>query len=333
MIFSAASRYREAQFWRKNPRMEGKVMFVEAEHLKLTIKSTSILNDVNLHLAGGKIYGLLGPNGAGKSTTIAVILGLYDTDGGTLKLFDEPAGKHSMEAIQRIGVMPERAGFYDWMSAREYLEWYAELYGGIQFPISDLLDQVGLKHVSNSPVGHFSRGMRQRLALARALSHNPDLLILDEPTSGLDPRGRREIHDLLLSLAREKGTGILLSTHLLDDVDRLCDFIGIIHKGQTVLEGSSNELLNTPGSGHKFRLRLRNIPNADTLPNGVHLTGRKGNWWHVSLSSGINPPLLWRALLKSGWQISEIHGEGNGLEELYFQMTSERGNTFGEELL
>lgn len=308
-------------------------MLVEATHIKLTIKGTPILNDVNLHLEEGKIYGLLGPNGAGKSTTIAVILGLYAADGGNLKLFDEPAEKCSVKTIKRIGVMPERAGFYSWMSAQEYLKWYAELYGGIRIPIPDLLDWVGLKHVNNSPVGHFSRGMRQRLALARALCHNPDLLILDEPTSGLDPRGRREIHDLLLSLARENDTGILLSTHLLDDVDRLCDSIGIINKGRTVLEGSSSELLNAPSSGLKFRLRLKSIPNADTLPDDVRLTGRSGSWWHISLSSNINPPLLWRTLLESGWQINEIHGESNGLEKLYFQMTSETGNTFKEETL
>lgn len=306
-------------------------MLINVESLTLSLDDTRILNGVQLHVEPNQIYGLLGPNGAGKSTTIAVILGLYTADSGKLELFGEVAGKASPDTRRRIGVMPERAGFYDWMSASDYLAWYAGLYGRRPRPIPELLAQVGLAGVGKRPIGQFSGGMRQRLALARALAHAPRLLILDEPTNGLDPRGRREIHDLFISLAREQGVGILLCTHLLDDVDRLCDRIGIIHRGRTVLEGPLLELLGRHGEGRKYRLRLESMPDAGNLPDGVRLLGQGGGWWHLQLSADTDPADLWRRLLGHGWRIYEIHAEGGGLEELYMQMTREVGETGQEE--
>ncbi len=296
-------------------------MLIRVEDLKLSIAGTQILDGVQLHVEAGQIYGIIGPNGAGKSTTIAVILGLYAADSGRLELFGQVAGHTSIEMRRRIGVMPERAGFYNWMSARDYLAWYAELYGGLQLSIPDLLTHVGLKGVDLQPIGRFSQGMRQRLALARALVHSPQLLILDEPTNGLDPRGRREIHDLFLSLSREQGVSILLCTHLLDDVDRLCNRIGIIHQGRTVLEGSLAEILEHRGEGGEYRLRLENTPDAKDLPDGARLQASSGGWWHLRLPTGNDPPDLWRRLLEHGWRIREIRAEGGGLESLYIWMT------------
>lgn len=304
-------------------------MLIDANHLKLALDGHSILSDVSLHLGAGEIYGLLGPNGAGKSTTIAILLGLYPSVSGSLALFDKDIDKDNASDTralrQRIGVMPEHAGFYDWMTASGYLTWYAGFYGGMQQPLPELLERVGLGDARNQPIGQFSRGMQQRLGLARALLHGPELLILDEPTNGLDPRGRREIHDLLLELAQQRQVGILLCTHLLDDVDRLCTNIGIIDQGHSVLEGPLIELLGQQQVGRRFRLRMETLPTDQTdLPPGISLSGQEGGWWHFTVHADNKSPLaaVWEALLKHGWKFTEIHAEGGGLEELYLRLTS-----------
>ncbi len=300
-------------------------MLIDANHIKLTLNGRAILRDVSLHIEAGEIYGLLGPNGAGKSTSIAVLLGLYQPDDGEVRLFGEAHGD-PLALRRRIGVMPEHAGFYEWMSAKDYLAWYASFYGGLQQPVAELLHLVGLADSGGKPIGQFSRGMQQRLALARALVDGPELLILDEPTSGLDPRGRREIHDLLLQLAAERRVGILLCTHLLDDVERLCNRIGVIDGGRTLVEGSLHELAALRrGAGQRFRLRLEQPPaDPSSLPPGVTLTGETQGWWHCLIAADNSTPLptLWEDMLVGhGWGIAEIHAEGGGLEALYLQLT------------
>lgn len=298
-------------------------MLINANHLKLGLQEQSILRDVSLHLEPGEIYGLLGPNGAGKSTTIAVLLGLYSADGGDISLFD--AGPSDPVALRRrIGVMPEHAGFYDWMAANDYLIWYAGFYGGLQFPVSEILRLVGLDDSGTKPIGQFSRGMKQRLGLARALVHNPELLILDEPTNGLDPRGRREIHDLLLQLARQHQVGILLCTHLLDDVERLCGRIGVIDQGRTITEGTLIDLLGQKQTGLLYRVRITTIPEEGFIPWGLKLLHQEGDWWHFEVSAKAIAHVagLWEDLIVHGWGFSEIHAEGGGLEELYLQLTT-----------
>jgi len=297
-------------------------MLIDANHLQLDLQGQSILHDVSLHLKSGDIYGLLGPNGAGKSTTIAVLLSLYQANNGSLKLFDKNIDD-SVMLRRRIGVMPEHAGFYEWMTANDYLVWYASLYGGLQQSVSNLLHQVGLKVSNNKPISQFSRGMKQRLALARTLVHEPELLILDEPTNGLDPRGRREIHDLLLELAEESQVGILLCTHLLDDVERLCSKIGIIDHGRTITEGSLNELLGETHNSLRYRLRISHSPEAQALPSGINLLLQDGEWWHFEISSeqALETGNIWQKMMDMGWHFSEIHAESNRLEDLYLQLT------------
>jgi ABC-2 type transport system ATP-binding protein len=223
-------------------------MLIEIDQLRLSLGGVPILHDVRLSLDQGEIYGLLGPNGAGKSTTIAAALGLLRPDAGRIRLLgrDPCAGAH--ELYGSVGVLPEQNGFYDWMSAEDYLAFFAGLHGSRLSgnEARRRLAVVDLESRARQPIGTYSRGMRQRLGLARALVCDPPLLILDEPTSGLDPRGRREIHDVLLELAA-RGVGILLCTHLLDDVDRLCRRVGIIAEGQNLASGKlALALLGTP---------------------------------------------------------------------------------------
>lgn len=298
---------------------------ISIENLCLSIEGKEILKGIELHLQPGNIYGLLGPNGAGKSTTIFTLLGLYERSSGQINVLDHDSKDHALEIRQDVGVMPEEAGFYNWMTAPEYLHWYGGLYGQRQSDgdLRVLLYKVGLDSANHRPIGTYSRGMKQRLALARALAPHPKLLILDEPTNGLDPKGRREIHNLLLDFVAGRKTGVLLCTHLLDDVDRLCTHIGIVDQGRTQLEGRLDDLLTKQGDGQRYRLRLESAPDTANLPAGISLLATEGDWWRVQLQLGTfgGPSVLWSELWRRGWHILEIRSEASSLEELYFNIT------------
>jgi ABC-2 type transport system ATP-binding protein len=243
-------------------------MWIEIRDLTLTLHGRQILAGMRMNMRPGEIYGLLGPNGAGKSTTISVLTGLRKASSGSVTVLGMDPWKRRMEMHRYIGVLPEQAACYDWMNAPDYLQWFASLYGR-RLTSSDIgrhLAQVGLDATNHQPIGTYSRGMRQRLGLARALLNSPTFMVLDEPTNGLDPRGRREIHDVLLELSKQQGVGLLLCTHLLDDVDRLCSRIGILHHGKSVIEGRLAELLVTLQTGRRYRLRLLSPPGNITLP-------------------------------------------------------------------
>ncbi len=300
---------------------------ISVENLHLNIEGKEILRGVELHLQLGDIYGLLGPNAAGKSTTVFALLGLRKPSSGKVSVLGHDPGIHAAAIRRSVGVLPEHAGFYDWMTAPGYLRWYDRLYG--QTPTDHdlelLLEKVGLGTEAHRLIGTYSRGMKQRLAVARALMPHPKLLILDEPTNGLDPKGRRDIHDLLLEFAAEGNAGVLLCTHLLDDVDRLCNRLGIIDQGRTRLEGYLGELLAEQGGGRRFRLRLEAEPDAAILPAGISLLAHEGDWWRIRIQSE-NPKstsALWGELWRRGWRILEIRSEASSLEELYLSITAQ----------
>lgn len=300
-------------------------MLIEIDKLRLSIGTTRILHDVHLSLDAGEIYGLLGPNGAGKSTTIAAAIGLLKPDAGRVRVLGNDP-QHSADEIHgRLGVLPEQNGFYDWMAAEDYLSFFAALHGRnlSRNQLRQRLAIVGLHSRPRQVIGTYSHGMRQRLGLARALIADPMLLILDEPTNGLDPRGRREVHDILLELAG-RGVGILLCTHLLDDVDRLCQRVGIIVEGRTVAEGTIADLVRNEDRLARFRLRLAGEPDGAGEIDTVTVVAHEGEWWVVDLDPAITPDAAWRELLFRGWPIAEIRRDGGGLEDLYLALTERR---------
>ena len=298
-------------------------MLIDIHKLKLDLGGHAVLRNVNLTLESGQIYGLLGPNGAGKSTTISVITGLRTPASGNVRVLGFEPSVDALRLHRRIGVLAEDAGFYDWMTAQDYLSWIASLYGIKRDSVATatLLNRVGLNAANKSNISTYSRGMKQRLSLARALINEPELLVLDEPTNGLDPRGRREIHDILLNLSVEHGVGILLCTHLLDDVDRLCTRIGILSHGETVLEGQIGEILSHEQAGLRYRLRVPMLGHTPSLPDNMKLITRAGEWWHVEIVGHADPASTWRHLFELGWQVDEIQREGGGLEDLYLTVT------------
>ena len=300
-------------------------MMIDIENLQLRIGRHQILHGIDLHLNTHDIYGLLGPNGAGKSTTIFALLGLHEYNGGSIRVLDRDPRTDARQIRRWIGVVPERSGFYEWMDAFAYLQWYARLYGRSprDKDLRTLLGLVGLASVQHQPIATYSRGMKQRLAMARALVPDPRLLILDEPTNGLDPKGRREIHDMLLAFASESGCAVLLCTHLLDDVDRLCSRIGVVDQGRTRLEGGLFDLLAQHQGQGRYQLRLGNDPDTTDLPPGLSLLATEGRWFRVGLESRISggPSAMWEELWRRGWRLLEIRSEASSLEQLYMRMT------------
>jgi ABC-2 type transport system ATP-binding protein len=306
---------------------------VDVRSIAVELGGTPILRDVTFRLGRGEVMGLLGPNGAGKTTTIAAVLGLIPPSGGAIRVFGLDPFRHGPRVRSQLGALPERGGFYGWMTASAYLTFFARLYG-IEFApeeVEQRLNQVGLQPRQGQRIETFSHGMRQRLALARALLGDPELLVLDEPTSGLDPRGRREVHDLLLGLA-QSGVGILLCTHLLDDVERLCDGVTIIAQGRTIESERTVDLPRSPASSEpgkavRYRLRVAEPGELSPLPNGVSLLECRGQEYTVELA-GTTPEAAWRELMLTGWRLREIERLddcGSALEGLYLRLTAESG--------
>ncbi|WP_160119823.1 ABC transporter ATP-binding protein [Rhodovarius lipocyclicus] len=295
------------------------------EGLSVRRGSRRVLADVHLHVARGEVCGLLGPNGAGKTTTMAVALGLLAPEAGRVRLFgaDPLTAPDALRA--RIGLMPEQDGLTGWMTAADYLQYWAVLQGR---PIgaaraAALIEEVGLAEApKRMPAARYSQGMRRRLAVARALVAEPELLILDEPTNGLDPRGRLRLLGLLRHLARSRGVAVLLCTHLIEDVERIADRATVIVAGRTVAEGSLAKLRGH-AAGRRFRLALGgpapSLPADSAALLAIRHAGAEEAL--VELAPGVAPETVWRALLFAGWPIREVRAEQAGLEALYLSLT------------
>jgi len=211
---------------------------IEVQNLTKTFNGKTVLKDVSFEVKEGEIFGYLGPNGAGKTTTLRIILGLLNPTSGNAFVMGQNLGLGENEALRnKVGVLLEDDGVYDRLSAYENLDYYAQLYGlsdriERKRRIKELLDSVGLSDRINDKVGRFSKGMRRKLALARAIVHEPEVLFLDEPSSGLDPEAQIMVRDLILQLSEEMGVTIFLNSHDLDEVQRICTKIAILQSGE-----------------------------------------------------------------------------------------------------
>jgi ABC-2 type transport system ATP-binding protein len=226
--------------------VEGKII-IEAEGLTKRYDTQIAVNNLNLKVCEGEVFGFLGPNGAGKTTTLLMVLGLTEPTSGKIRVFDLDPARDPLRVKEKVGYLAENVGFYDDMNAWQNLQYIARLNqirDEVSEPkIEELLRLVGLLEESRKKkVGAFSKGMRQRLGIAEVLVKEPRIAFLDEPTIGLDPDGTSRMLELIHSLSQERNMTIFLSSHLLDQVQKICDRVGIMIKGNLVAEGPIGEL-------------------------------------------------------------------------------------------
>jgi ABC-2 type transport system ATP-binding protein len=297
---------------------------IEAENLHKSYDDVSVLRGLDLRVPAGQVYGLLGPNGSGKSTLIHLMLGFLRPSQGTLKLF----GERDLELVRgRLGYLPERLRYHLRYTAREYLRYlgrFSDLRASeLAGRVDDALEIVGLSDAAERVLAVYSKGMLQRFGIAQALLANPDMLLIDEPTSGLDPAGQREMLNLLGELARRNHT-IFLATHYLDEIDQLCDTVGILYNGRLAAQ-IDVAALRVPGSAAVLKvapLAPEMQAQLALLGPGVRVTARE-----IVLSP--NTPALQaqvlRALLDAGVPIISLEPQSRPLEEMYMRVV--RGET------
>ncbi len=299
---------------------------IEIDGLKKSFDGKIALDDVSMTVNQGDIYGFLGPNGSGKTTTLRIALGILPADQGNISVLGKDLSSWGKELGYKVNALPESHGFYGWMGAADYLRFFGKLYG-IRLTASDCrsrLSQVGLDPKNLLPISTFSRGMKQRLGIARSMINAPEILFLDEPTNGLDPRGRRDIHDLLLHLNTKNGITIIISTHILDDVERLCNRIAILNRGKVRYEGALAD--SSSGDYIRYRFRVEDAPSISTDWNipGISIVENEQDGL-VCQIDGLSPAHAIKSLIEAGMPIVEAERITGGLEEIYFTYT--RGAT------
>jgi len=299
---------------------------LEVRTLTRRFGSRVAVSNLDLTVMAGDVYGFLGPNGAGKTTAIRCILGLIRRDAGQIQIFGD-AQRPSM--LRHVGAIVESPAFHGWLTGRENLQG-AAAYGGLtpataQTEIARVLDRVGLTERARDTVQGYSLGMRQRLAIARALLGRPRLLLLDEPTNGLDPRGMREVRDLVRSLALNDGITVFISSHLLAEVQAICNRVGILQEGQMRAEGSVQELLAS--QARRNAIVEVGTPSPEALHQAIDaldaatITGAGAHGRiRVELSEwGVSD--LNRALVEAGVEVTALVPEQGNLEDVFLEVT------------
>jgi ABC-2 type transport system ATP-binding protein len=305
---------------------------IQVDHLTKNYGPTVAVDDVSFDVATGEILGFLGPNGAGKTTTMKVLTCFMPPTKGTVTIDGLDVFEQSLEVRRRIGYLPESAPIYTEMNVTEYLSFVAGVRG---IPKSKLKERIeamasvcGLEEVIRKEIGELSKGYRQRVGLAQAMIHDPDLLILDEPTSGLDPNQIVEIRNLIKQLGAEKT--VILSTHILPEVQATCDRVLIISRGKLVADGSPTELTSQFAGDDHLQLAVRGT-TADLLRSALATV--PGIAWlevvdgaevmaRITAERGVDlRESVFRCIVDQGWTLLELHREQTSLEQVFRQLT------------
>jgi ABC-type multidrug transport system ATPase subunit len=291
---------------------------LETRQLTKRYKDITAVNDVNLSVGRGQIYGFLGPNGSGKTTSIGMILGLIHATRGEVRIMGHEVTPRQNGPLKQVGAMLGQSGFVPYLSGEENLLMLSRIHSIVnKARIKEVLAQVGLESAGKRKVGSYSLGMKQRLALGGALLDRPKILILDEPTNGLDPAGIREVRNLLRTLANE-GTTVFLSSHLLHEVEQICDRVAVLSYGTVVAEGNVAELLERPAA------TLVRVPKAEIAARmlrgleGVSSAEVQGNDVAVS---GVSPEEVVAFLVDRGIIPSSVSTYQTDLESLFMEIT------------
>ena len=282
------------------------------------------LNRINLQVIENTIYGFLGPNGAGKTTTLKLILGLLKRQRGEIRVFGESFETNRVETLRKIGSMIESPSLYGHLTAIENLKILQKVYGCPARRIGEALELVGLAKTGNKKTSQFSLGMKQRLGIAMALLHNPQLLILDEPTNGLDPNGILEIRELLQNLNRNHGITILISSHLLSEIEKLVTHIGIINQGNLLFQGTLAELISKRQQNSFVVFETNNDPQTLQILSGFGASARiEAGKIAVPVLDREKIAAINQKLVQSGVEVYQISKVENDLEAIFFDVISE----------
>ena len=281
----------------------------------------AVLNSINMQVPTGSIYGFLGPNGAGKTTTLRLLLGLISKQQGEIMLFNKTLKGKRIEILKQTGTMIESPSLYAHLTATENLLLYQKLFQCQRSRIKEVLDTVGLSNTGNKKAGEFSLGMKQRLSLAVALLHNPSLLILDEPTNGLDPNGIIEIRDLLKKLNETHAVSIIISSHLLTEIEKLVSHVGIISKGRMVFQGTLESLVNKQQQNASLVVETSNLPLSTEIARQFEPAATTGNGKLImpvpskEIIAAIN-----HAFVKAGIDVYEMSSNKKDLESIFMEL-------------
>lgn len=295
---------------------------LEVKGLKKVISKREIIKDLNFSVKEGEIYGFLGPNGAGKTTTIRMLVGLILPTAGEVRICGENLKNNKEKALKDVGAVVENPELYKYLSGRENLMQIARIRGVSKEEVQDLIKLVGLENRINDKVKKYSLGMKQRLGLAAALIGNPKLLILDEPTNGLDPSGIIDFRKIVKQAAKERGMAVFVSSHILSEVQQLCDRVAFINNGvikavedmNQAVTGTEKESLTLVTSSKKEKVLdiLRSQPFV--LTSEINEAGI-----NIVVQSGTTPELV-KALVKEDVLVEEIYRNREGLEQRYMEL-------------
>lgn len=296
---------------------------IQVQDLSKHFGTLKAVDQLSFSVNAGEVFGFLGQNGSGKSTTIRMLLSLIHPTSGHIELFGKSMEANRNEILEEVGAIIERPDLYPYLTAREHLQLFAKLRSKQinAARINDTLSKVGLLERSKDKVQTFSLGMKQRLGIAIALVHNPSLIILDEPTNGLDPQGISDIRNLIKQLAQQEGKTVLVSSHLLSEIEQMATQIMIIHKGQKIAEGPIQKLLDP----NKMIVQVKTTNDAQTLQ--VILSSSFSNYL-LQRTDGIHLrmpdyeiPLLNASLVNAGVGLIGVETR-NSLEDYFLQVTS-----------
>jgi ABC-2 type transport system ATP-binding protein len=303
---------------------------LEIKNLTKKYGKFTALDNLNLEIKKGEIFGFVGPNGAGKTTTMRIIAGLLKANSGIVNVDGVDARMNPKGLKNKIGYMPDFFGVYDNLKALEYMEFYASIYGltgdKARQLCLELMDLVRLEDQAENYVDEMSRGMKQRLCLARSLVHDPELLILDEPASGLDPRARFEMKEILKEL-HNKGKTIIISSHILPELAQMCSNIGVIEKGRMVVCGSVEEILSVRGATSPIIMKFTEgqeraveILKQNNLVQNIVIRDNSVSILFKGSETEVADILA--AMIQNGAKLSSFTREESSLESLFMQITT-----------
>lgn len=305
---------------------------VQTNGLTKVYGNNTAVNKLNLRINAGDIFGFLGPNGAGKTTTILMLLGLTEPTSGSAHVCGFDSTKEPLKVKRVAGYIPERIGFYEELTAQYNLMYAARLNGLPDKVAVEKIDQalkvVGLADRAESKVSTYSRGMKQRLALADILVKMPKVAILDEPTSGIDPKGITEILTLIKTIARENGMSIIISSHQLPQVQKICNRVGIMSKGELVLEGPVDKLMKDAANRGRFTVEVQlgqitpELIKSLQQVKGVAAVERNGDLLIVTCTEDLRPKIA-KAVVDAGGSLIQMKIQSQGLEDVYLKYFSE----------